>query len=1519
MTVGKEKALKLSDADGSNYMALQAPTEVNSNLTLMLPNSQGSAGQFLQLESIEGENSNLSWQTMNLNDIPYIQFNGQQFENSLIIGLDNSDKLSNANKNVGIGVEVFSALEDGDNNIALGFKSLEELVSGYGNVSIGNQALEDNNAGSRNTAVGNLSLNNAKGKDNTAVGHKALEYINGSSNNNYNIAIGSESGFNVHNSTGSIYIGSQSKGFSSLNEDNRNIYRSNEIVIGHQAEGRGSNSITIGNKYNKNTYLRGQVTIDKATNSENNNSLIVEGNVGIGGNTNPNTALNVNGMITASGKPGVEATDGVTALTVHYNGGNDRVANFGSMYSTGAPFIAKGVESGDLGKYYSTVDLENDTEFARGILEVNDSLIFKNAAEAKVPKGQEVTMTERMKIDADGNLSVAGDIEATGDLTLGNAKGLNFRSTDGQKVLTLKAPNDTNNLTLTLPRNDGDAGQVLGTDGSGQLSWVSINASEDTSERDTAIVPDPDGSETGIVSGPDGPLTGTPSENNPLDVITTGKIGIGTSSPSEALTIKTQSDPYFPGIKVEDYQSSVGLYMQSVAAHNFGIGTGRYYNSGIWRTDISAPSSIRFTMGSGNGGKILFYAQDGVSADGNGKREYTPIQRMVIGSDGKVGIGRDNDHGSAMLDVKDAIAVDGKQFVALDQSKNKNRILLGDVAAQDSDGIQDLALRTADTDRLIIESNGNVTIKNDLHVEEDIRIGSESLTALLQNNNNADKSSGIKPTYSFFNDDTTGIYRPKNSTYTLAFVTQGTEKMRINELGHLRIGSDISMIATDQLYIGANGLEQDVTIGLGPTNHLSSRNPYSQIGASSDEKFGSNLYFKTRSKSSTIEERMRIGSDGKVTIFADLEVQGKVISDGVGKIINTSDIATGAVTSDQIQNGSIVDRDISSKTKINGTKINPDFGDQNVLTTAHVGIGTSTPKAKLDVAGTIRIYPDNGSAILRFGSGGEERGVIALDSSKNMVLETGKVERMRIGSDGIVTIKGDLQVEGKINRVPSKATIGEETVESINIKDGTITNADINVSAAIAGTKINPDFGTQTISTTGSYEGRNITAIGTGSIGSGISIENKSKVGDTVARTWSIFNMHNNGSRHAYRNNLEFWAYSHDGSDRCSEHRNGLCEPRVVFTDSGNVGIGTKLPKARLHVGGGNVNDLPFQDITSEIHQLSLETPFHNVTSGSRQPAAWEFWTRDNGIDAHLDIKYRTRPAFLTARHDGKVSIGQSSFGANGNLQVTGGIGLSGNSEIRQSTDSDGSILRFLGTQFIAGHLNSTSYSYDGSGLIASISPMASEVMLDVGAMDAEGHRLKVINGSSGKQGSLEYKSEGNVIFKADSSSGELLIGNNIAFGKENATGIRRGNLGELILGAKSGGLFHQVKDEKDAQGKIEKKYYKINTVAGYTSDARLKENIVPIDSALDKVMQMEGVYYNFIEEQKSASLNGQQIGVIAQNIEAVFPEAVVEQDNIKHVRYDILIAPLIEAIKELKLQNEALSARVQQLEESKP
>lgn len=100
-------------------------------------------------------------------------------------------------------------------------------------------------------------------------------------------------------------------------------------------------------------------------------------------------------------------------------------------------------------------------------------------------------------------------------------------------------------------------------------------------------------------------------------------------------------------------------------------------------------------------------------------------------------------------------------------------------------------------------------------------------------------------------------------------------------------------------------------------------------------------------------------------------------------------------------------------------------------------------------------------------------------------------------------------------------------------------------------------------------------------------------------------------------------------------------------------------------------------------------------------------------------------------------------------------------------------------------------------------------------------------------------------------------------------------------------------------------------TVAGDVtaySDARVKENIVTVENALDKVLNLRGVYYNRTDSDDKR----RKVGVIAQEIMEVIPE-VVAQDNegMYNVSYGNIVGVLIEAIKEQQKQIDELKAKL--------
>ena len=94
------------------------------------------------------------------------------------------------------------------------------------------------------------------------------------------------------------------------------------------------------------------------------------------------------------------------------------------------------------------------------------------------------------------------------------------------------------------------------------------------------------------------------------------------------------------------------------------------------------------------------------------------------------------------------------------------------------------------------------------------------------------------------------------------------------------------------------------------------------------------------------------------------------------------------------------------------------------------------------------------------------------------------------------------------------------------------------------------------------------------------------------------------------------------------------------------------------------------------------------------------------------------------------------------------------------------------------------------------------------------------------------------------------------------------------------------------------------------TSDERLKDNIITIDSALSKVTKLRGVYFDALLEPNDP----RSIGVIAQEVETVFPEAVYTDNTYeggKSVSYGNLVGPLIEAIKEQQVMITTLQDQV--------
>jgi hypothetical protein len=122
--------------------------------------------------------------------------------------------------------------------------------------------------------------------------------------------------------------------------------------------------------------------------------------------------------------------------------------------------------------------------------------------------------------------------------------------------------------------------------------------------------------------------------------------------------------------------------------------------------------------------------------------------------------------------------------------------------------------------------------------------------------------------------------------------------------------------------------------------------------------------------------------------------------------------------------------------------------------------------------------------------------------------------------------------------------------------------------------------------------------------------------------------------------------------------------------------------------------------------------------------------------------------------------------------------------------------------------------------------------------------------------------------------------------------------LGSLGIGTPASGVTGEIRATN-------------NVTAYYTSDKRLKENIVPIENALSKLGKIRGVTFDWTDEEieNRGGIDGyfvrkNDVGVIAQEIESVLPEAVATRENgYKAVRYELIVPLLIEALKEQQKQ----------------
>lgn len=160
-------------------------------------------------------------------------------------------------------------------------------------------------------------------------------------------------------------------------------------------------------------------------------------------------------------------------------------------------------------------------------------------------------------------------------------------------------------------------------------------------------------------------------------------------------------------------------------------------------------------------------------------------------------------------------------------------------------------------------------------------------------------------------------------------------------------------------------------------------------------------------------------------------------------------------------------------------------------------------------------------------------------------------------------------------------------------------------------------------------------------------------------------------------------------------------------------------------------------------------------------------------------------------------------------------------------------------------------------------------------------------------------------IASSASIAGSLSLANVNSSGIITSTGI---NVGSAVT-ITSGGINVNSGSLNVGSGGINVTGIITATDFNATSDRNLKENIKIVIDPIEKISKINGVEFSW------KSNKAQSIGVIAQELEEIFPELVTQNDSHKTVNYNGLIGVLIEAVKEQQKQINSLKEHIEKLD----
>ncbi|NOS56732.1 MAG: hypothetical protein HOP37_10820 [Cyclobacteriaceae bacterium] len=643
--------------------------------------------------------------------------------------------------------------------------------------------------------------------------------------------------------------------------------------------------------------------------------------------------------------------------------------------------------------------------------------------------------------------------------------------------------------------------------------------------------------------------------------------------------------------------------------------------------------------------------------------------------------------------------------------------------------------------------------------------------------------------------------------------------------------------------------------------------------------------------------------------------------------VTNAKIPAGAVTTSQLLDGTVADADISASAAIAVTKLAT--GTNGQVLTVNAGVpswqtssGLTNPMTTAGdiIYGGVAGVPTRLATGTGFLKGGatptySSIGLATTDISGILPVANGGTgaagpwNGLLLGSG---TTIGDIStgINGQILRVAGTTpTWSNFAVTSADITDGTIANVDVNAAAAIAGTKINPAFGAQNISTTGTLTTGTAGAFAVNATGN-ITKINGATTSFPAANAAGVLTNDGTGTL-TWAAGGSGWGLTGNSGTNPATNFLGTTDAqplrfatgvggveRMRIDASGKVGIGTVSPNAPLQFANAAANrKIVLSEVANNDHQFF----------GFGLAASEMRYQLGNFSNSHVFYGgvSSTTSAEMMRIGNGYVSIGGRTTPINANsffdVQTDNGSGFGG--MYVDVADPDGNAFygySNLGTSRALTYMNATSGSWNVQTAGSDRLSVTSTGNVGIGTTTPTYPLdIKTPNGASAY--GLNH-SDGTIIMSTYVGSGGV-TGGSIGTQSNHPFFIYTANGGAKLTVLPNGNVGI------GATTPTQKLHVIGNILASGTitpSDSRLKENINDLNYGIREILRLRPVSYNWKTDPKGKKV----LGLIAQETVKITPEVIElpqSEKDFYSMNYVQLIPVLIKAAQELNQKNESL------------